>query len=395
MIKIFQPICGYIFSVRQLPLWLSPCFNNFSEISNSFARNFSKLNDFTRTFSRMEKQSDTEKQLTIATHDGIFHCDEILACFMLQQLPLYKTAKILRTRDESRISSCDIVVDVGSVFDREKNRFDHHQKSFEHTLSTLRPEFGSQWTIRLSSAGLIYTYFGEQVIHQILSQHNLDLSAADEKKIYLKVYEGLIQEIDAIDNGVPMFAGEPFYRTHTCLSSRVSHFNSDWNSDLTQYDAQQHFEMAKEMVGREFLDKVLYFAQRWWPARQLVQTAVENRFAVHESGQILELATPCPWKDHLNEIEGEMNIVGIPKYVLFENKPGDNRVMCVPNVPKSFVCRKFLHKDYRGIRNDQLVSVSGIADASFCHATGFIGGAKSRDGALQMAIKSLEAPEED
>lgn len=46
--------------------------------------------------------------------------------------------------------------------------------------------------------------------------------------------------------------------------------------------------------------------------------------------------------------------------------------------------------DWRGIRNEELQQVSRIPDASFCHATGFIGGADSRDGALQMAIKSLE-----
>jgi len=33
--------------------------------------------------------------------------------------------------------------------------------------------------------------------------------------------------------------------------------------------------------------------------------------------------------------------------------------------------------------------VSGIASANFCHATGFVGGAETREGSLEMAVKSL------
>lgn len=52
----------------------------------------------------------------IGTHDGVFHCDEILACYMLQALPEYENATILRTRDQKKLDECDIVVDVGSEF---------------------------------------------------------------------------------------------------------------------------------------------------------------------------------------------------------------------------------------------------------------------------------------
>lgn len=35
----------------------------------------------------------------IGTHNGVFHCDEALACFMIKQLPEYTDAEIIRTRD--------------------------------------------------------------------------------------------------------------------------------------------------------------------------------------------------------------------------------------------------------------------------------------------------------
>lgn len=34
--------------------------------------------------------------------------------------------------------------------------------------------------------------------------------------------------------------------------------------------------------------------------------------------------------------------------------------------------------------------MAGIDGCVFCHATGFIGGNKTRDGALEMAVRSLE-----
>ena len=40
-----------------------------------------------------------KKQKTMAkigTHNGTFHCDEALACFLLRKLPEYKDAEIVR-----------------------------------------------------------------------------------------------------------------------------------------------------------------------------------------------------------------------------------------------------------------------------------------------------------
>ncbi|VDN10548.1 unnamed protein product [Dibothriocephalus latus] len=36
----------------------------------------------------------------IGTHNAVFHCDEVLAIAMLKQLPEYKSADIIRTRDD-------------------------------------------------------------------------------------------------------------------------------------------------------------------------------------------------------------------------------------------------------------------------------------------------------
>ena len=53
---------------------------------------------------------------------------------MLLRTAEYRNAIIVRTRDQEIIDKLDIACDVGGVFDVEKKRFDHHQKTFTETF---------------------------------------------------------------------------------------------------------------------------------------------------------------------------------------------------------------------------------------------------------------------
>lgn len=305
----------------------------------------------------------------------------------------FPDAKIVRSRDENVLKDCDIVVDVGGQYDKSRNLFDHHQKSFEHTFSSLRPEYPNYNKVRLSSAGLVYTHFGEEVIREILKNKcNMTVDNNLLGKIYEKVYQGLIQEIDGIDNGVTMFDGEPKYRITSDISSRVGRYNPDWNASPNS-DVQSQFEKAMVIAGEEFVDRVLYYGNVWHPARSIVEDALEKRFTIHSSGEILSLSRICPWKDHLFDVEKEKGLVGVAKFVLFCSGRDDYRAIAVPKEPGSFNLRKALHKDWQGVRDADLEKISSIEGAVFVHATGFIGGNKTMQGALQMAVKSLEADE--
>lgn len=62
----------------------------------------------------------------IGTHSGVFHCDEVLACSLLKYTTDFGQATIVRSRSDEIHAKMNILVDVGSVFDPEKYRFDHH-----------------------------------------------------------------------------------------------------------------------------------------------------------------------------------------------------------------------------------------------------------------------------
>lgn len=309
--------------------------------------------------------------------------------FMLRNHPDFKSHGLVRTRDQELLDQCDIVVDVGAVFDPSKKRFDHHQVSFNETFSSLRADFSAKFSnIRLSSAGLVYVHYGEAVVAEILKKFNTELTEAQMKSVFGKIYLGFVQEIDAIDNGVPQYDGEPKYRIHSHLSNRVKTFNPDWMDNKTPQEIDDLFEEAVKYVGNEFIDKVKFFALSWLPARKIVENAFNNRFKVHESGSIIELERFCPWQEHLRDIEKDNEGIEI-KFVIFDGGNSDFRVQAVPVEQGSFVCRKSLNKNWFGLRDEELEKASSIQGTIFVHSTGFIGGNKSRDGALEMAIKSL------
>jgi len=121
----------------------------------------------------LEILSDYQLLQIIGTHNGTFHCDEALAVFLLRQTATYRDsgkfqfahtstkkksppppnipADLKRSRDPAVLDTCDIVVDVGAIYDESKQRFDHHQRGFTQV-------FGHGFETKLSSAGLIYKW---------------------------------------------------------------------------------------------------------------------------------------------------------------------------------------------------------------------------------------------
>ncbi|KAK2703298.1 MYG1 exonuclease-like isoform X2 [Artemia franciscana] len=338
---------------------------------------------FFRSFSRGLFTMKADGKLCIGTHDGNFHCDEVLAISMLKNLPEYADAKIIRSRNMAILDTCDIVVDVGAIYDPSRHRYDHHQKSFTETMSSLNPDF--RWTTRLSSAGLVYYHFGKRILSQILN-------CQEEPKmthLYKKVYENFVEEIDAIDNGIATHDGPSRYRITTTLSSRVGGLNPNW-LESGKVSIEERFEKALQLVGSEFMNKVSYFAEVWYPAKINVENAVNNRFNVDPSGAIIEFPSGgVPWKEHLFTIEEEKGIENTIQFAVFPDDNGGWRVCGVPVAVGSFELRTPLRAEWRGIRDQELSNLLGIEGAIFVHANGFIGGHKTREGALVMAKLSL------
>lgn len=329
---------------------------------------------------------------TIGTHSGQFHVDEALACWMLKQLPEYKDAEIVRTRNSGVLAELDVLVDVGAEYDAARLRFDHHQRSFVDTFSDAH-------AIRLSSAGLVYKHFGRRVVAQLAGwapgQSDLDDSER-EKRIdcaWLKIYDSFIKALDAIDNGVSQYDTDqpPRYRSSTDLAARVGRLNPSWyDADAQSPEAaDRQFEKAMQLAGDEFTDAVRSFCADWFIARDIVQAACRHsRRDMGDDTQIFVLERPCPWKDHLFEFEAEHGIAGQFKYCLYPD--GSNwRIQAVPATLGAFGDRLSLPEPWRGVRDEALSQLLGIPGCIFVHASGFIGGATTKEAVLEMARRAL------
>lgn len=199
--------------------------------------------------------------------------------------------------------------------------------------------------------------------------------------------------MDGIDNGVsqyPSSVGEPIYRDSTNLSSRVASLNPWWNQNNVNLD--ERFAKAVELTGSEFTQKLDYLANSWFPARDIVLDTLKTRFEVDPSGKIMLLKAFCPWKEHLHSLEKahKINVDQLPLYVVYEDdRDHSYRIQAVAVAPSSFESRKALPESWRGLRDEKLSQITGVPGSVFVHATGFIGGCKTKDGAIQLAKKAM------
>jgi uncharacterized UPF0160 family protein len=168
----------------------------------------------------------------------------------------------------------------------------------------------------------------------------------------------------------------------------VGALNPSWRDP--HGDEWQGFQKALELVENEFKQRVHHYATDWWEAFSNVKAAVEHRFEVDSSGEIMELVSGgCPWKEHLAKLEKDLEIEKPIKFVIFPDTAGSWRVQGVPVSPDSFTLKVPLLPDWQGVRDKELQELSGLPTAIFVHANGFIGGAHERQHAIEMARVSL------
>lgn len=308
-----------------------------------------------------------KKGITIGTHNGVFHADDVLAVAAL--LVMWPNARVIRTRHQETLDACDIVVDVGGAYIPEKYRFDHHQRGGAGERENGVP---------YSSFGLVWKRYGSRVCRIICGIEGPKLG--EPSQLAERVDGALVMAIDASDNGKHLIDGVPAFEgaQSQSLSRVIAGFNPLWD------DEQQLFDIAFQGAV-EFAQGVL--------KRQVLASASELRAVsefteaclAHGSG-VAVLERFLPWAYNGTKVPEDI------LYVVYPSSNGETwMVQCVPPKPGSFEQRKPLPEAWAGLRDDVLGEVCGVKDAVFCHNGRFIGGAKSRAGALDMAFAAAAA----
>lgn len=305
--------------------------------------------------------------MKLVTHDGTFHYDEVLATAVL--LKIYPDAEVTRTRMQAVIETGDIVYDVGHVYDPPNHRYDHHQNTFNDTYS-------SKYTIRLSSAGLVFKHFYEK----LFEKYGFTKQSTIFEEIVEKVYFEFFLPADAIDNGYDSVFGVIRART---VADVVKSFNI-YSEHTSSKDENLRFKEALDFVSVD-LDNYLKHV--------LCDYAVsyEHLYGVLSdfTGDIF-VADKKISTDLLYELNEKLqkNI----KFIIIKNN-NDFRIITIPVERGKFAIKYPLHPKWRGLSGARLDEASGINGCLFVHASGFTGGNRTLEGAIEMCRKSLGCTE--
>ncbi len=285
----------------------------------------------------------------VGTHDGRFHADEVMATAILKQI--YEI-ELVRTRNQDTLDKLDIVYDVG------RGKFDHHD------LEKIYREDG----IPYAASGLIWKEFGHEVIKSLAPK----LEGLEVDDLFKYVDRILIKGIDALDNGM-----RPNSNIRVMsIAALISDFNPPWNN---KGQVDKAFEQAVELASKVLYNTIIQ-RKSVIEAKEIVHAAFEKR----NYTKILVLDEPCPYAESLKEIDKN-------KEVLLVIYPRDNEYALQTVRGQGGKDIISLPKEWAGREGLQLVEVTGVEDAVFCHSGLFIAIAKSKEGALKLAELALNS----
>ncbi|WP_338664965.1 MYG1 family protein [Pararoseomonas sp. SCSIO 73927] len=307
----------------------------------------------------------------LATHSGKFHCDDVFAYAVLRLALGLRAAEedhvLVRTRKPEAIQAADIVWDVGTVYDAAAKRFDHHQRGAPE-----RPD-GTPF----SSAGLVWQEYGVAAVAAMLPEEARGFAEG----IAAELDGSLILRIDEVDNGVS--ASGPVRDDNLGLAALAGDFNPTWDSPEAEGPDAGN---AAFVAASAFAEGILRRRVEGMRARRAAEAIV---LAAHRAGadpQILVLDRGMPWKSAVFAHE-------LP--VLFCVSPASNgnwMLDTMPPEPGSFAQRMPLPADWAGLQGEELAARCGVADAVFVHLRRFVGAARTREGAVEMARRALATP---
>jgi uncharacterized UPF0160 family protein len=327
----------------------------------------------------MQKKNQNTKTLAksgklIITHSANFHADDVFAVaalvYMFEQEGYSQTAKdpkkkikILRTLEPKKYEdTADFIVDIGGKYDPKKGWLDHHQQNG----AGARPN-----GIMYASTGLVWKEFGKKLTG---SEYAADW-----------VDRHMIQGIDAMDTGTypyePIFGDvHPFiFKDYIDAVCDIVKENTADKARLKEFDKEfrRLIPIAKDAL-RVFIIKSKQKEIIAKLARAAYEKAVDKRAIVSNK-----------------YIPTSFSEFKAPEYIepltfTFPDLRGNWSTKVIPVNSQSYDSHIKFPEQWRGLRDADMAAASGVPDAVFCHNSGFLMVAKSKEGSLELIKKAFE-----
>lgn len=280
--------------------------------------------------------------LSIATHSGPFHADDVMAVALLRRF-VDAEATVVRSRNPEHWAQADVVVDVGGVFDPDAGRFDHHQASYEGPRS---------------SAGMVLDW----------------LEARLEPSLAVLLREGVVDYLDDVDNG--RVAPDP----RVPCFPRIIGLLAETGDDAGSLDAA--FERGVT-IGMALLDGIVASDRKVREAEATVLAAMQE--AQGHRRNVLFFDRYVSWKVPYFAHDGATHPT---EFVLFPGMDGSWRIVAIPPRLGAFEQKRSLPEAWAGLTDEDLEAVTGIPGAVFCHRNRFIAVFQTREGALRALAEN-------
>jgi uncharacterized UPF0160 family protein len=289
----------------------------------------------------------------IATHNSHFHPDDVCAVATLHIL-LRGKYRLIRTRDQAVLDGADYVVDVGGVHDASCQRFDHHQKGGAGE----RPN-----GIPYAAFGLVWKEYGSM------------LAGSEEAAAHID--EEIVAPGDARDNGFEIIDSRVAPIKPYEFADSLFSLNPSWNEDQ-DFDGQFRKAVA---LAVPMLERAIARAASSEKGKKFTEEAYQKA----TDKKIIELDGQYPWRDVLMSHPEPLFVVRVTP------EGGTWGAKGIPVEKTGYALRKDFPAEWAGLSDADLARVSGVPDAVFCHNKRFLAVAKSREGALALARKAVEA----
>jgi len=300
------------------------------------------------------------KKKILVTHNGGFHSDDIFACATLQIYleKMEEEYRIIRTRDEKEISRADFVFDVGGEYSLEKNRFDHHQKGGAGVREN---------GVSYAAFGLVWKAFGEGI--------------CGNREVAEEIDKRLVQPIDANDNGIDVYTSKIEGVSPVTFQDIVGAYYPEDGASEEEY-LRAFLELA--LLAKSILEKSISKTKKQFSVNLFLKN-------LYESTEIKKLLVV---EERYSRHEVTVGALYLPEvlYVIYPSKRGDEwNIVATREKIESMKSKKPFPEDWAGRSGADLGQKTNIATAKFCHNSGFLCVAETKQDAIALAYLAIKS----
>lgn len=270
-------------------------------------------------------------KVVIGTHNGQAHADEALAIALIA---LFVDVDVVRTRDEKKLSECDLRVDVG------EGLLDHH---------------GSRHVVGISAATRVW---------QLLNNYT-DMSW----------FLDIVRKTAEVDTGIDI-PDKPFPWFHTLWAAEI-------RRGVPEDEVFQH-------VFDRVYEEILALMENCRAAEE-AKAAAEAALEAAGEGARVVVFDAAAREAEVKKLLWDRKSQAI--FYVSPESPDDWRILCCAPTDAGysyFASARLIPEKFRGLRGSDLDQATGLQGGIFCHQAGFIAGFKTREAAEAFANLCLQ-----